>query len=466
MPTKYAVIDIETTGGMPKRDKIIEIGIVLYDGEKETGRYETLIDPGYSIPPQITRLTGITSEMVTDAPKFYEVARDIVEWTQDAVFVAHNVRFDYNFIREEFGRLGYTYTRKQLCTKRLARKAIEGLRSYSLESLIHYLGIHVRHRHRALDDAYAASMVLDHVFKQRDHQEYALDLIHQGVKESRLPASLSLEYLHGLPEACGIYYFHNASGDVIYVGKSINIRDRILQHFADHTPKATSLQQLVDSITYEITGSELLALLRENEEIKKIKPEINRLLRKKELPFGLYSLNGEDGYTKYEIHKIPVNDQDYTLIKKFSTPANAKAFLTANTERYRLCAKFTGLEKPGGACFNYHIGKCTGACLGEESADDYNLRASMLLEKMIHPQESFIVYESGRNHGESTHLWFEKGACIGYTYQDEYSGGIHSLSDLVPLPSDEDTRIILKHYFSKKSNPKISAIPPHFSLQE
>lgn len=466
MPTKYAVIDIETTGGLPKRDKIIEIGIVLYDGEKETGRYETLIDPGYSIPPQITRLTGITGAMVADAPKFYEVARDIVEWTKDAVFVAHNVRFDYNFIREEFARLGYTYTRKQLCTKRLARKAIEGLRSYSLESLIHYLGIQVRHRHRALDDAYAASMVLDHVFKQRASQEYAYDLIHQGVRESRLPASLNLEYLHSLPEACGIYFFHNAAGDVIYVGKSINIRDRILQHFADHTPKATALQQQVDSISFEITGSELLALLRENEEIKKIKPEINRLLRKKELPVGLYGSTGPDGFIRYEIHKVPVSDPEYQLIKKFSTAANARSFLTASMERYQLCAKYTGLEKPGGPCFNYHIGKCAGACIGQETAQSYNQRSKLLQDKMIHPGESFIVYEPGRSHGEITQLWFDKGVCIGYAHLDEYSESIQQASDLISLPADEDTRIILKNYFSKKSAPKISGIPSLFSLQE
>lgn len=464
MQTKYAVIDIETTGGLPKRDKIIEIGIVMYDGEKEIGRYETLIDPGYSIPPQITRLTGITGSMVADAPKFYEVARDIVEWTQDAVFVAHNVRFDYNFIREEFARLGYTYTRKQLCTKRLARKAIEGLRSYSLESLIHYLNIKVKHRHRALDDAYAASMVLDHVFRQRDHQELAFDLIHQGVKEARLPASLSLEYLHSLPEACGIYFFHNALGDVIYVGKSINIRDRILQHFADHTPKATALQQQVDSITYEITGSELLALLRENEEIKKIKPEINRLLRKKEMPIGLYSYVDEAGFIQYEIHKVPA--PEYQLIKKFSTVANAKAFLTANLERYRLCSKLTGLERPGGACFNYHIGKCTGVCVGEETPETYNYRARMLQDKFVHTGESFVVHECGRSHNETTQLWFDKGNCIGYLYLDEEAITARNASDLIPLPADEDTRIILKNYFGKKTNPKISAVPAHFSLQE
>ncbi len=452
MQTKYAVIDIETTGGLPQRDRVIEIGIILYDGEKETGRFESLIDPGFSIPPQITRLTGITSNMVSGQPKFYEVAKQVVELTQGAVFVAHNVRFDYNFIREEFSRLGYTYTRKQLCTKRLARLGLPGLGSYSLESLIHHLDIKVKHRHRALDDAYAACAVMDHVFRLEENREKAIELIHQGVRESRLPASISLDYLHGLPEACGIYYFHNSSGDVIYVGKSKNIKDRILQHFADHTQKATNLQQQVDSITYEITGSELLALLRENEEIKKIKPEINRALRKKELPYGIYVYVGEEGFIRYEIDKLRPVDENALLIKKFSTPANARSFLSAAVERYRLCQKLTSLERFGGPCFYYQIGKCSGACLGEETAESYNERALLLQEKLVFPQKSFLVTESGRSHGETTLLCFRKGICIGYQYMDEFSRTPVNEDDLVPLPADEDTPSILRNYFTK--NPR------------
>jgi DNA polymerase-3 subunit epsilon len=459
MLTKYAVIDIETTGGQPRHDKIIEIGIILYDGEKEIDRFESLINPGIAIPPIITRLTGITSMMVEDAPMFYQVARKIVEFTEGAVFVAHNVRFDYNFIREEFARLGYTFTRKQLCTKRLARKSIEGLRSYSLESLIHYFNIKVQHRHRALDDAYAASVVLDHVLRQEDQMAMAMDMIHQGVKEARLPAAISLEYLHNMPEECGIYFFHNVQGDVIYVGKSINIKERILQHFADHTNKATALQQQVESISYEITGSELLALLRENEEIKKIRPEINRQLRKKELPVGLFSYMDEDGYLRFIIQKIIPYHPELTLIKKFSTPANAKSFIDAAIERYHLCNKLTGIEKYGGPCFNHQIGKCPGACIGYEEPHLYNQRAILVTGQVFSFNDSFFHQEPGRSRDERTILYIKSGKCVGYYFKDENDQTYPDESDFNPLLADDDSRMILKNYFGKKKGKPVKIQP-------
>ncbi len=460
MLNKYAVIDIETTGGVPRWDRIIEIGIVLYDGEREIDRFESLIDPGVSIPPQITRLTGIRNAMVADAPKFYEVAKKIVELTDGAVFVAHNVRFDYNFIREEFARLGYTYTRKQLCTKRLAQKSIEGLKSYSLESLINHLQIKVNHRHRALDDAYAASVVLDYIFKRDIHQSMAMDLIHQGVKEARLPASLTLDYLHSLPEACGIYFFHNASLDIIYVGKSINIKDRILQHFADHTQKATILQHQVDTISYEITGSELLALLRENEEIKKLKPEVNRQLRRKELPYGLYSYHDHNGYYRFVIQKIIEDDPDLVLIKKFSTNANAKSFLTATVDRLQLCLKLSGIEKLGGPCFNHHIGKCPGACVQLESAGIYNLRAQLISGNRPITSKPFLVIEAGRTHDERTVLYFNQdNKCIRYLYKAEEDQIKMDPENFQSLHSDDDASLIFKNYISKNKSVRLMPFP-------
>lgn len=449
MSTTYAVIDIETTGGLPRRDKIIEVGIILFDGEKELDRFETLIDPGITIPPQITRLTGITSQMVEDAPKFFEVAKKIVEITHGAVFVAHNVRFDYNFIREEFARLGYTYTRKQLCTKRLAKKSIEGLRSYSLESLIHYFGIKVKSRHRALDDAYAASVVLDQVLNKKGNDALAWDLIHQGVKESRLPASITLEYLHSMPEDCGVYYFHNKNGDVIYVGKSINIKDRILQHFADHTEKSTTLHQQVDSISYDIVGSELLALLKENEEIKKIKPEINRQLRKKAFPIGLYEFMDSNGYLRFVIQPANEDDPELNLIKKFTSTQNARAFLNANIERYQLCLKLSGIEKYGGPCFNHHIEKCLGACVNEEEPETYNLRAIHLLGKNFVGREEYIIHEDGRSPSETTLLWIKNGKCSGYMYKNEYDQIPLDESNFTPLMMDDDAGVILRNYLAK-----------------
>lgn len=449
MSDTYAVIDIETTGGQPRRDKIIEIGVILYDGEKELDRFESLVDPGIAIPPHITRLTGITSQMVEDAPKFYEIAKRIVEITQGAVFVAHNVRFDYNFIREEFARLGYVYTRKQLCTKRLAKKSIDGLRSYSLESLIHYFNIKVKNRHRALDDAYAASVVLDQILNKQNNAAMALDLIHQGVKESRLPASITLDYLHSMPEDCGVYYFHNHTNDIIYVGKSINIKDRILQHFADHTEKSTTLHQQVHSISYELLGSELLSLLKENEEIKKLKPEVNRQLRKKAMPVGVYEYMDENGYIRYFIQNSIDEDPEFQLVKKFSTPANAKAYLSGAAERYQLCLKLTGIEKYGGACFNFHIGKCRGACMNEEEPEWYNHRAAQLLGKNFITREEYIIYEEGRSPSEQTLLYIKNGRCIGYMYKNEVDQVPIEESNFTSLLADDDAGVILRNYLSK-----------------
>jgi len=205
----YAIVDIETTGGMPKRDRITEVGIVIFDGEKVIDTYETLINPCRSIPYEITRITGINDDMVADAPKFYEVAKKIVEMTEGHIFVAHNVRFDYGFLREEFKSLGFTFTRKQLCTVRLSRQKLPGLKSYSLGNIIRHYGIQVNARHRALDDALATAELMKIIFTKTDPTETIKTMINKGIKESKLPKGISMEYLQSLPETAGVYYLTN-----------------------------------------------------------------------------------------------------------------------------------------------------------------------------------------------------------------------------------------------------------------
>jgi len=273
---KYAIIDIETTGGRASREKITEIAIVLHDGEKILDTYETLINPERPIPAMITRLTGITSDMVKDAPKFYEVAKKIVEMTEGAIFVAHNVRFDYSFIKEEFRSLGYTFSKRQLCTVRLSRKAFPGLRSYSLGKLIKHFRIKVNDRHRAMADTMATVQLFEMILKQDNSFDTVQDMVNMSVKEALLPENLTMDRLHALPEECGVYFFHNKKGRVVYVGKSINIRKRVMQHFSKVTEKANKLQQVYD-ISYELTGSELVALLYESQLIKQLAPSINRM---------------------------------------------------------------------------------------------------------------------------------------------------------------------------------------------
>jgi len=234
MKTKlYAVVDIETTGGMARRDRITEIAIVVYDGKEIIDRFESLINPERSIPFEITRITGITDSMVADAPKFYEVAKKVIEMTEGAIFVAHNVRFDYSFIREEFASLGYTFTRRQLCTVVLSRKSFPGLRSYSLGNLIRHFDIKVANRHRAMDDVLATVDILGRILSSEEGVQKADRIINAGIKASHLPKDITMEMIHSLPESAGVYYFYNVYGQVIYVGKSINIRKRIMQHFGN-----------------------------------------------------------------------------------------------------------------------------------------------------------------------------------------------------------------------------------------
>ena len=226
---KFAIIDIETTGGRARDERITEIAIALHDGEKTIETFETLINPERSIPYYITKITGIDDQMVAQAPRFYEVAKRIIQLTEGSIFVAHNVRFDYSFVQEEFRRLGYTYTRKQLDTVRLAREAFPGLGSYSLGALIERFNIKVKDRHRALADVLATVKIFEMIMAKKENMDRAEDFVNRGVKESQLPASLNLEKLHALPDQCGVYYLHDANGDVVYVGKSINIKKRIAQ---------------------------------------------------------------------------------------------------------------------------------------------------------------------------------------------------------------------------------------------
>jgi DNA polymerase III subunit epsilon len=295
--TKYAIIDVETTCGSAERERITEIAIVLHDGENILDTFTSLVNPERAIPYNITQITGITQEMVENAPKFYEIAKKIVEITQDAVFVAHNVRFDYGFVREEFRRLGYTFVRKQLCTVRLSRQAFPNLGSYSLGNLIQHFNIQVEARHRALADTLATTYIFQRILDLENGKTVTSDMINRGIKEANLPKNITLDRLHDLPELCGVYYMYDEVGKIVYIGKSINIQKRMFEHFADKTEKGLKLFNSVHDIHYEVTGSELIALLLESAEIKKHLPRINRAQKKVYFPYIIFQYKDENGYT-------------------------------------------------------------------------------------------------------------------------------------------------------------------------
>ena len=451
---------METTGGRASRDKITEIGIVLYDGNEIIDTYESLLNPETYIPAGIIQLTGITQEMVKDAPLFHEVARDIVEFTEGAIFVAHNVRFDYGFLREEYKRLGYTYTRKQLCTVRMSRKAFPGLPSYSLENLIRHFNIPTDARHRALADARATTTLLERILERKQNQEEVRVMVNMGIKESRLPKGVSLDQIHDLPESCGVYYFHNKNGDVVYVGKSINIKKRIAEHFADQTDKGRRLQEHVADISFEETGSELVALLLESHEIKRLRPPINRAQRRTKFPFAIHTYKNKDGYICFDvIRNNAKNREQYEVISEYPSMSSAKGRLNFLVKDMELCARFCHLFPGNGPCFHFHLKQCRGACADQESVEDYNERAAAALERLKTVfDEDFLLLDEGRNIDEQSVILVQGGHFAGYGYVSAEKGAdLDTLRNAVKTyPGYPDTARIIQRFMN--DHPKARVI--------
>lgn len=459
----YAIVDIETTGARASRDKITEIAIVLYNGKEIIDTYETLINPECYIPYGITQLTGITQEMVNDAPKFYEVARKIVEMTEGAIFVAHNVRFDYSFIRAEFTQLGYTFTRKQLCTVRLSRQAYPHLSSHSLDSMIRFLKLEVKNRHRAMGDALVTTDLLKTILNQEENQDNVNEMVNLGIKEALLPKNLTLETIHALPEECGVYYFHDEKGQVVYVGKSINIKKRVAEHFRKKTDKASKMQQKVHDITFELTGSELVALLLESAEIKRLRPSINRAQRVRKFPFVIHKYTNLQGYLCLDATLIPTAlRKKLQVISEFPKLSQAKGYLSSVWEKYELCPRLCGLQKGEGACFHYHLKKCHGACAGVEEVSSYNQRAQLAIEQLSTVfEEDFFILDQGRNLEEYAIVLVKDGNYQGYGYLDKESlnGLTEPLFDSIkPFVGNPETTRIIQRYLSNNNQVKIVGI--------
>lgn len=462
MKQHFAIIDIETTGGRPARDKITEIAVILHDGEKILRRYETLINPEVPIPYGITELTGITNEMVREAPRFFEVARDLVELTEGHIFVAHNVRFDYGFIQEEFRRLGYSFIRKQLCTVRLARKAFPGYRSYSLGNLIAHLQLNAGDRHRAMGDALATADLFQRILQSETGRENIGSMVNLGVRESLLPKNFTLEKLHEAPEKCGVYYFHDEAGDVIYVGKSLNIKKRIAEHFSVKTEKAAKLQDKVADVSWEVTGSELIALLLESAEIKRMRPAVNRAQRASQFPYAIRAFHNDKGYLCLEAIKLPKKQADLppTVLNSFSSLAKAHGWLRAALERYDLCPGLCHLDSRTGPCFNYLIHLCKGACAEQELSADYNERAEAAVRFLDNnfAVPNFFLLDQGRHAGEQAVVLVEDGKYRGYGFADlnEMAGRLTELFDIIrPAEDNPEVRRILHRYMEAGKGAKL-----------
>ena len=452
----YAVVDIETTGSYTFRHKITEIAIYIFDGKSIVDEYHTLINPESNIPPYISSMTGITNQMVENAPKFYEVAKEIFQKLDGHIFVAHNVNFDYNFIKEEFKSLGGDFQARKLCTVRLSRKILPGFPSYSLGNLTKQLGISIENRHRAFGDAKATVKLLQHLILNDKSGQIEKSLKRNSF-EATLPPNLPKDQFENLPEKPGVYYFYDKKGKVIYVGKANRIKTRIRSHFSSgsETTKKQNLFREIHSISYELSGNELVALLFETHEIQRLWPRYNRAQKRISWNYGIYHYEDQQGYQRFSISKLNKIGIPFLV---FKTQAVARSFLTEKVREFELCPKLSGLQNSPGACFDHHINICDGACIGNVKTGKYNKRVNKMILAFQTENESMAILGAGRAHDESSVVWIENGKYMGFGYFNNSFDLTHTLelkSFIKHYEDNQDIQRILQMYLRNKKDYRI-----------
>lgn len=444
----YAILDIETTGGKYNEEGITEIAIYRFDGHEIVDQFSSLINPERPIQPFVVNLTGINNEMLRQAPKFYEVAKRIIEITDDCILVAHNALFDNRILTTEFDRLGYPFEKQTLCTVELAKKLIPDMPSYSLGKLVRALGIPLTDRHRAQGDAKATVSLFKMLLAKDTSKQIISETVRKDPKK-KLDSKL-LNLVENIPSEVGVYYMLNEAGDVIYIGKSKNIKKRLSQHFTSENRKSKRIQQQVKSVSFEKTGSELIALLKESEEIKQIKPMFNRALRKSSYTHQLTSFVDENGYINLSIEKA---DGRKKAIITFSNFQQAKSELFKITEEYNLCQKLNGLYDSKNQCFNYTIKECYGACINKEPAEEYNARVKAFLEKKSFENQNMLIIDRGRDVEERAVVLIEGGKYKGYGFYNlnHQINNPEILKTIInPMQNNRDAQHIIQSYLRSK----------------
>lgn len=391
--------------------------------------------------------------MLRSAPKFFEVAKRIIEITQDCIIVAHNASFDFRILRTEFRRLGYDFEAKTLCTVELAKALIPDQPSYSLGKLVRALGIPMADRHRASGDALATvklfKMLLDKDLEKVILKELVKSEIVKGI------APKLLDIVQSLPSKTGTYYIHNEKGDLIYIGKSRNIKKRINQHFTGTSTKSKKIQATVFSVTYDETGSELIALLKESEEIKINKPILNRAQRKSIFQWALYQEVDANGYLNLKLQKADGRKKEIT---SFTSLQEGKNALFRITSQFNLCQKLTGLYETKTECFQFKIKECDGACIGKISPEEYNNRVQEFINSYSFENQNMILIDRGRTINERSAILIENGVYKGYAFYD-LNYQINTIEILrtiiIPMQNNRDTRNIIQSHIRKSKSLKI-----------
>lgn len=407
--TEYAIVDIETTGGNASGSRITEIAVIVHNGEKVIERWETLVNPQKEIPLAIFALTGITNEMVRDAPIFDDISEKVFELLSDRIFVAHNVNFDYSFVRHELELSGFRWTAKKLCTVRAARKIRPGLSSYSLGKLCHSLDIPLENRHRAGGDAEATAILFSRLLEW-DGEGVMAKMIKKTAQDQRLPPNLPPEDFEQLPEKPGVYYFYNQQKKVVYVGKAVNIKKRVASHFSGHaiTPQRQHFLRDIHGISFEVCATELMALLLECNEIKKLWPTYNRALKRFESHYGLYEYEARNGYRYLAVGKLAKNQ---SCLEVFNSEYEGVQALRSLAVQFDIDHRFCvyGAQADGGLFRQPDLSDLPGV-------EDHNRQVEQALAFLQDSRPSFAIFDKGRSADERSCIWVENGHFYGMGY--------------------------------------------------
>lgn len=440
----YTVIDVETTG---KGNKITEISIFRYNNTELLAEFTSLVNPNSYIPDYITALTGIDNAMVANAPTFDEIADDVLQITQEAIFIAHNVNFDYNVIRNEFKNIGINFTRRKLCTVRLSRTLLPGHKSYSLGKLCAALQIPIYGRHRAKGDVEATVILLHKLLQHPDADDVLETSLSKTSKEATLPSHLSQQTFENLPNKPGIYYFLNKKNKIIYVGKAKDIQKRVLGHFYAKTEKELSLCRETAHIDFELSGSEIIALLMEDSAIKRHFPVFNQASKRTVKTFAIFSYTDRKGITHLAYNDTKTTPNPLTILYSIT---ECRAFIQQLCHKFQLCSKYCHLADA--VCSDTFTHSCLGVCRDNEAITSYNVRVEQAIAHMSSSSANLVIKQKGRHSNEQAFILIDNGTYVGYGFIDQ-NEQISSATDveafLIPQKDNADIRRILRKEIDK-----------------
>jgi DNA polymerase-3 subunit epsilon len=442
----YAIIDVETTGGSPSVDRVIEVAVFVFDGERIIDSFSTLLNPKRPIDPYVTRLTGITQEMVSEAPLFEDIHERLLAMTHENIFVAHNVRFDFGMLRQEFKRLGIDFNRKQLDTVNLARKALPGFNSYSLGNICDSIGIEISDRHRAYGDAEATVKLLAAILARPSAAKYIEIELNHGIDLDLLPPYLSKAEIEKLPEDAGVFYYKDEVGKVLYLDGSKNIRKKVITEISKpaDTPERKRMFELMRNIDYELSGNELIAKLLAHRELKKHLPEFNKKPRIQIFTHGIFVDKDENGFSQLKIH--PLDWTNGELVMKFASKAVANKILGKIIKENNLHAWFALRSKM----------KEKG--IDAKSQANYNASLEKAARKYLYKHHNFFMVGAGIHPDEHSVIWIEGNTYKGFGYfnPELTEATPANLKEVVKYDEDDiETQKIIRGQLRKPKNFKV-----------